>query len=137
MPLRRATALPTTPEPKALEAIEQVCCAALVWANRSCGALKAVNHRRELVSAERRREQLERNADLADEARTKLRFHVLNAKLAGVIREREEKGAATVGLIAERERQRGFWLVEMVRPPLQSFTKRALMAPLRQVLGEG
>lgn len=102
MPLRRATALPTTPEPKALEAIGQVCCAALVGANRSWVALKAENHRRELVGAERRRQLLERNADLADEARTKLRFHALNAKLAGVIRELEAPGAATVGLIADR-----------------------------------
>jgi hypothetical protein len=137
MPLRRATALPTTPEPIALEAIEQVCCAALVGANRSWVALKAENHRRELVSAERRRELLERNADLADEVRTKLRFHALNAKPAGVIREREEKGAATVGLIAERERQRGFWLVEMVRPSLETCTKKERMAPVRQLLGEG
>ena len=136
MPLRRATALPTTPEPIALEAIEQVCCAALVGANRSWGALKAENHRRELVSAERR-ELLERDADLADEARTKLRFHALNAKPAGVIREREAPGAATVGLIAERERQRGFWLVEMVRPSLETCTKKERMAPVRQLLGEG
>ena len=137
MPLRRATALPTTPEPKALEAIAQLCCVALVWANRSWGALKAENHRRELVSAERRRELLERDADLADEARTKLRFHALNAKLAGVIRELEQPGAATVGLIAASERQRGFWLVEMVRPPLERCTKKERMAPVRQLLGEG
>lgn len=137
MPLPCATALPTTPGPEALEAIAQLCCAALVWANRSWGAMKAENHRRELVSAERRREQLERDADLADEARTKLRFHALNPKLAGVIRELDQPGAATVGLIAESERQRGFWLVEMVRPPLESFTKRELMAPVRQLLGEG
>ena len=88
------------------------------------------------MSAERRREQLERG-DLADEARTKLRFHALNPKLAGVIRELEQPGAATVGLIAESERQRGFWLVEMVRPPLERCTKKALMAPVRQLLGEG
>jgi hypothetical protein len=136
MPLRRATALPTSAEPEALQAIAQLCCAAWVWASRTWGALKAENHRRELVSAERR-ELLERDADLADEARTKLRFHALNPKLAGVIRELEQSGAATVGLIAASERQRGFWLVRMVRPPLERFTKKALMAPVRQLLGEG
>jgi hypothetical protein len=115
MPLRPAAHFPPTPEPKALEATYQECRAALVSANRSRGALKALSDRRGVVIAELQRELVELEADLADEARAKARLHALNAKLGGVIRELEETGDAMVGLIDESERQSGFWLVEMFR----------------------
>ncbi len=64
---------------------------------------------------ELQRELVALEADLADEARAKLRLHALNARLGGVIRELEETGDVMVGLIDESERQSGFWLVEMFR----------------------
>lgn len=115
MPLRSASDFPATPEPGALEATYQECRAALVSANRSRGALKALSERRGVVIAELQRELVELEADLADEARAKARLHALNVKLGGVIRELEETGDAMVGLIDESERQSGFWLVEMFR----------------------
>lgn len=90
-------------------------CAALMSANRSRGALKAESDRKGLVIAELRRELVELEADLANEARAKVRLHALNAKLGGVIREPEATGDAMVGLIDESERQSGYWLVEMFR----------------------
>ena len=115
MPLRPAADFPPTPEPEALEATYQECRAALVSANRSRGALKALSDRRGVVITELQRELVELEADLANEARAKARLHALNAKLGGVIRELEETGDAMVGLIDESERQSGFWLVEMFR----------------------
>jgi hypothetical protein len=119
MPLRPAADFPPTPEPEALEATYQECRAALVSANRSRGALKALSDRRGVVIAELQRELVELEADLADEARTKARLHALNARLGGVIRELEETGDAMVGLIDESEQQSGFWLVEMFRRLVQ------------------
>jgi hypothetical protein len=119
MPLRPAADFPPTPEPEALEATYQECRAALVSANRSRGALKALSDRRGVVIAELHRELVELEADLADEARTKARLHALNARLGGVIRELEETGDAMVGLIDESEQQSGFWLVEMFRRLVQ------------------
>lgn len=115
MPLRPAADFPPTPEPEALEATYQECRAALVSANRSRGALKALSERRGVVITELQRELVELEADLADEARAKARLHTLNAKLGGVIRELEETGDAMVGLIDESERQSGYWLVDMFR----------------------
>jgi len=77
--------------------------------------LKAESDRKGLVIAELRRELVELEADLANEARAKVRLHALNAKLGGVIREPEATGDAMVGLIDESERQSGYWLVEMFR----------------------
>lgn len=88
---------------------------ALVSANRARGALKALSDRRGVVITELQRELVALEADLADEARAKLRLHALNARLGGVIRELEETGDVMVGLIDESERQSGFWLVEMFR----------------------
>jgi hypothetical protein len=119
MPLRPAADFPPSPEPEALEATYQECRAALVSANRSRGALKALSDRRGVVIAELQRELVELEADLADEARTKARLHALNARLGGVIRELEETGDAMVGLIDESEQQSGFWLVEMFRRLVQ------------------
>jgi len=119
MPLRPAADFPPSPEPEALEATYQECRAALVSANRSRGALKALSDRRGVVIGELQRELVELEADLADEARTKARLHALNARLGGVIRELEETGDAMVGLIDESEQQSGFWLVEMFRRLVQ------------------
>ena len=119
MPLRPAADFPPTPEPEALEATYQECRAALVSANRSRGALKALSDRRGVVIAELQRELVGLEADLADEARTKARLHALNARLGGVIRELEDTGDAMVGLIDESEQQSGFWLVEMFRRLVQ------------------
>ena len=113
MPLRSASDFPRSPDPEALEGTYQECRAALVSANRSRGALKAESDRKALVIAELRRELVELEADLANEARAKARLHALNAKLGTVIRELEETGDAMVGLIDESERQSGYWLVEM------------------------
>jgi hypothetical protein len=119
MPLRPAADFPPSPEPEALEATYQECRAALVSANRSRGALKALSDRRGVVIAELQRELVELEVDLADEARTKARLHALNARLGGVIRELEDTGDAMVGLIDESEQQSGFWLVEMFRRLVQ------------------
>ena len=119
MPLRPAADFPPAPDPGALEATYQECRAALVSANRSRGALKALSDRRGVVISELQRELVELEADLADEARTKARLHALNARLGGVIRELEETGDAMVGLIDESEQQSGFWLVEMFRRLVQ------------------
>jgi hypothetical protein len=119
MPLRPAADFPPTPEPKDLEATYQECRAALVSANRSRGALKALSDRRGVVISELQRELVELEADLADQARAKARLHALNARLGGVIRELEETGDAMVELIDESERQSGFWLVEMFRRLVQ------------------
>lgn len=119
MPLRPAADFPPTPEPEALEATYQECRAALVSANRSRGALKALSDRRGVVITELQRELVALEADLADEARAKARLHALNAKLGGVIRELEETGDVMVGLIDESERQSGYWLVEMFRRLVQ------------------
>jgi len=119
MPLRPAADFPPTPDPEALETTYQECRAALVSANRSRGALKALSDRRGVVISELQRELVELEADLADEARTKARLHALNARLGGVIRELEETGDAMVGLIDESEQQSGFWLVEMFRRLVQ------------------
>jgi hypothetical protein len=119
MPLRPAADFPPSPEPEALEATYQECRAALVSANRSRGALKALSDRRGVVIAELQRELVELEADLADEARTKARLHALNARLGGVIRELEDTGDAMVALIDESEQQSGFWLVEMFRRLVQ------------------
>ena len=119
MPLRPAADFPPSPEPEALEATYQEFRAALVSANRSRGALKALSDRRGVVIAELQRELVELEADLADEARTKARLHALNARLGGVIRELEDTGDAMVGLIDESEQQSGFWLVEMFRRLVQ------------------
>ncbi|APD47825.1 host-nuclease inhibitor Gam family protein [Synechococcus sp. CS-602] len=115
MALRSASEFPPSPEPEALGDTYSECRAALVSANRSRGVLKAQSDRRGVVIAELKRELGELEADLADEARTKLRLHALNAKLGAVIRELEDTGDAMVGLIDESERQSGFWLVEMFR----------------------
>lgn len=119
MPLRPAADFPPSPEPEALKATYQECRAALVSANRSRGALKALSDRRGVVIAELQRELVELEADLADEARTKARLHALNARLGGVIRELEDTGDAMVALIDESEQQSGFWLVEMFRRLVQ------------------
>jgi len=123
MPLRPAADFPPTPEPEALEATYRDCRAALVSANRSRGALKALSERRGVVITELQRELVELEADLADEARAKARLHALNAKLGGVIRELEETGDAMVGLIDESERQSGYWLVEMFRRLIEQATR--------------
>jgi hypothetical protein len=129
MPLRSATDFPASPDPEALETTYQECRAALVSANRSRGALKAQSDRRGVVIAELQRELVELEADLIDEARAKARLHALNAKLGSVIRELEETGDAMVGLIDERERQSGFWLVEMFRRLIEQATRwRAVKA---------
>jgi hypothetical protein len=130
MPLRPAADFPPTPEPEALEATYQECRAALVSANRSRGALKALSDRRGVVIAELQRELVGLEADLADEARTKARLHALNARLGGVIRELEDTGDAMVGLIDESEQQSGFWLVEMFRRLVQQ-AKRWRMVKAR------
>ena len=130
MPLRPAADFPPTPEPEALEATYQECRAALVSANRSRGALKALSDRRGVVIAELQRELVELEADLADEARMKARLHALNARLGGVIRELEDTGDAMVGLIDESEQQSGFWLVEMFRRLVQQ-AKRWRMVKAR------
>jgi len=130
MPLRPAADFPPSPEPEALEATYQECRAALVSANRSRGALKALSDRRGVVIAELQRELVELEADLADEARTKARLHALNARLGSVIRELEETGDAMVGLIDESEQQSGFWLVEMFRRLVQQ-AKRWRMVKAR------
>ncbi len=87
------------------------------------GVLKAQSDRRGVVIAELRRELVELEADLADEARAKARLHALNLKLGGVIRELEQTGDAMVGLIDESERQSGFWLVEMFRRLIEQATR--------------
>ena len=115
MPLRPAAHFPPIPEPEALQATYQECRAALVSANRSRGALKALSDRRGVVIAELQRELVALEADLADEARAKARLHAVNARLGSVIRELEETGDAMVELIDESERQSGYWLVEMFR----------------------
>ena len=123
MPLRSASDFPTSPAPEALQSTYHECRAALVSANRSRGALKAESDRRGVVIAELRRELLALEADLADEAHAKARLHALNAKLGTVIRDLEETGDAMVGLIAESERQSGFWLVEMFRRLLEQASR--------------
>ena len=130
MPLRPAADFPPSPAPEELEATYQECRAALVSANRSRGALKALSDRRGVVIAELQRELVELEADLADEARTKARLHALNARLGGVIRELEDAGDAMVGLIDESEQQSGFWLVEMFRRLVQQ-AKRWRMVKAR------
>ncbi|WP_255120111.1 hypothetical protein [Synechococcus sp. Cruz CV-v-12] len=112
-----------TPKPEALQDTYQGCRAALVSANRSRGLLKAQSDKRGVVIAELRRELVELEADLADEALAKARLHALNAKLGTVIRELEETGDAMVGLIDESERQSGFWLVEMFRRLIEQATR--------------
>lgn len=115
MSLRSASDFPATPEPEALKVTYQECREALVSANRSRGALKALSDRRGVVITELQRELVELEADLADQARAKVRLHALNGKLGGLIRELEETGDAMVGLIDESERQSGYWLVDMFR----------------------
>ena len=123
MPLRSASDFPASPAPEALDGTYQECRAALVSANRFRGVLKAQSDRRGVVIAELRRELVELEADLADEAWAKARLHALHLKLGGVIRELEETGDAMVGLIDESERQSGFWLVEMFRRLIEQATR--------------
>jgi len=59
MPLRAAADFPPTPEPEALEATYRDCRAALVSANRSRGALKALSERRGVVITKLQRELAE------------------------------------------------------------------------------
>ena len=137
MPLRSASDFPRSPDPEALEGTYQECRAALVSANRSRGALKAESDRKALVIAELRRELVELEADLANEARAKARLHALNAKLGTVIRELEETGDAMVGLIDESERQSGYWLVEMFRRLIQQASRwRAVKTQAAELVSE-
>jgi hypothetical protein len=119
MALRSARDFPPDPAPENMQETYQQCRAALISANRSRGALKSQSDRRGVVIAELQRELVALEADLADQARAKVRLHALNARLGSVIRDLEETGDAMVGLIDESERQSGFWLVEMFRRLIQ------------------